>query len=73
VCFAFGGIGCSSVFYFSFLSLIGGEDMAPRVVRDAFFDYFYTINKKIMQSTHSLQLKQTPPAFFSHYLFDIFS
>merc|ERR1719419_29535 len=40
--------------------------------RPHFFGYFYTINKRIMQSTHSLQLKQTPPAFFSHYLFDIF-
>merc|ERR1719383_1288234 len=73
VCFAFGGIGCSSVFSFSFLSLIGRGKMALRVVRDRIFLIIYTINKRIMQSTHSLQLKQTPPAFFSHYLFDIFS
>jgi len=30
----------------------------------SFFWLFYAINKRIMQSTHSLQLKQSPPALF---------
>merc|ERR1719374_486230 len=42
VCFAFGGIGCSSVFSFSFLSLIGRGEMALRVVRDRIFLVIFT-------------------------------
>jgi len=58
VCFAFGGIGCSSVFSFSFLSLIGGEEMAPRVVRDRFF-WLFLHDKQKNNAKHSLAAIET--------------
>merc|ERR1711872_111431 len=69
VCFAFGGIGCSAALFLFLLWGFGeGDTSHPR---PHFFDYLYAINKRIMQSTHSLQLKQTPPVFFSREIFVI--
>jgi len=64
VCFAFGGVGSLlGVSLSLFVPLSGGgaeraDFLLRRVQLTRFFWLFFAINKKMMQSTHSLQLKK---------------